>query len=63
MKITICFKNGTKIGIECDEFELEQNRVTGQIESYKITGIKDTKPVYMDMSEILWITRNCEGRE
>lgn len=57
MKITICFRNGTKIDINCDEFEIERNQATGQIKSYNITGIKDTKPVYMDISEILWITR------
>lgn len=57
MKITIGFRNGTKIDINCDEFEIERNQATRQIKSYNITGIKDTKPVYMDISEILWITR------
>ena len=61
MKITICFRNGTKIDVECDEFETTYNKNSGKLESYMITGIKDTKPVYMDISEILWITRECEG--
>lgn len=58
MKITICFRNGTKITVKCKEFEIERNRATGRIESYKFTGIKGTRPVYMDINEILWITRD-----
>ena len=58
MKITICFNNGTKITINCEEFEAGKNRATGRIESYKFTDIKGTRPVYMDINEILWITRD-----
>ena len=58
MKITICFKNGTKITVNCEKFESRVNQVTGRIESYKFIGIKGTSPVYIDINEILWITRD-----
>lgn len=57
MKIEIVFKNGSKLVITCEEFNITTNRLTGKAESYDIKGIKDNKPLFIDFDEILYITR------
>lgn len=56
MEITICFKNGEKLVITCEEFELNKD-ITGNPCGCTIKDIKDNKPLYVDYKEILYITR------
>lgn len=57
MKIEIVFKNGSKLEITCEEFNIITNNLTGKVQSYDIKSIKDNKPLYLDFDEILYIVR------
>lgn len=61
MKITICFKNGEKINIECEDIETTTSNITNELMGYNITDItKGDKPVWLDIKEVLYITRKME---
>lgn len=57
MTIIFRFKDGFELPIECESFELTTNSVTGKIMDYKITGIKDNKPLYLPLDNIVCIWR------
>lgn len=52
MRIIIRFKSGYELPITCDEFVIETNRVTGEIDSYNIKGIKDNKPIFFRSEDV-----------
>lgn len=56
MKIEIAFKNGSKLEITCEEFNITTSQ-TGKLEGLDFKGIKDNKPLYIDFNEILYIDR------
>ena len=56
MEITICFKNGEKLVITCEEFGIEKD-IAGNPETFHIKGIEDNKPLYIDYNEIIYISR------
>lgn len=61
MKITICFKNGEKINIECEDIETTTSNITNELMGYNITDItKGDKSVWLDIKEVLYITRKME---
>ena len=60
MKIEIVFKNGSKLEITCEEFNAVRDNFTGKIESYDIKGIKDNKPLFLDVDEVLYIVRKLQ---
>ena len=59
MKITIVFKNGFQLNIECEEFEF--NSCLGIPSGYSIKGIKDNKPIYIDWEDVSCVYRNMRG--
>lgn len=61
MTIVFRFKDGFELPIECESFELTTNSITGKIMDYKITGIKDNKPLYMPLDDIVCIWRKIEN--
>ena len=61
MKVTICFRNGEKIKIECEEIKTRTLNTTNELMGYSIDGIKGgDKPLWLDISEVLYITRKEE---
>ena len=52
MRIIIRFKSGYELPITCDEFSMETSRVTGEIDSYDIKGIKDNKPIFFRSEDV-----------
>ena len=52
MKIIIRFKSGYELPITCAEFVIRTNRITGEIESYDIKGIKDNKPIFFRSEDV-----------
>ena len=61
MKVTICFRNGEKINIECEDIEATRLNTTNELMGYSIDGIKGgDKPIWLDMKEVLYITRKVE---
>lgn len=52
MKIIIRFKSGYELSITCDEFTIKTNRITGEIESCDIKGIKDNKPIFFRSEDV-----------
>lgn len=61
MKITIVFKNGYSFSITCESFALD--KTLGEITGYKIEGIKDRKPLYISIEDVLCIYRDIEAEE
>lgn len=59
MKITIVFKNGFQLNIECEEFKL--NRYFGTPSAYRIEGIKDNKPIYINWEDVCCVYRDMRG--
>lgn len=55
IKIKIILKSGENFVVECEEFNLGKNALG--ITSYSFTGIKNNKPLYLDLSEIAAIIR------
>lgn len=52
MRIIIRFKSGYELPITCDEFVIKTNRITGEIDSYDIKGIKDNKPIFFRSEDV-----------
>ena len=52
MRIIFRFKSGYELPITCGEFAIETNRVTGEIDSYNIKGIKDNKPIFFRSADV-----------
>ena len=61
MKITIVFKNGYSFCMTCESFTL--NKTFGEITGYKIEGIKDRKPLYISIEDVLCVYRDVEVEE
>lgn len=51
-KMLIRLKSGYEIPIECDEFTIEKNGRTQEMESIDIKGIKDNRPVFFRLEDV-----------
>ena len=63
MTIVIRFKDGFELPVECESFKCSTNDMTGEISSYKISGITNNKPLYMRMEDIVCIWRKGGKQE
>lgn len=61
MKITIVFKNGYSFSITCESFTID--KTLGEITGYKIEGIKDHKPLYISIDDVICIYRDVKAEE
>ena len=52
VRIIIRFKSGYELPITCNEFVIKTNRITGEIDSYDIKGIKDNKPIFFRSEDV-----------
>lgn len=57
MTIVFRFKDGFELPVECESFKCSTNGMTGEISSYKISGITNNKPLYLRMEDIVCIWR------
>lgn len=62
ISMIIGFKNGKEIKVVCEEFTIEKD-CFGDITSYEITGIKDNKPMYIDLKEVIYIIRDLKDEK
>ena len=58
----IGFKNNQEIEVECTSFEIKRNALE-QITCLSWDGLKDKKPLWMDVSQILYIYKKLEEEE
>ena len=63
MTIVIHFKDGFELPVECESFKCSTNKMTGEISSYKISGITNNKPLYLRMEDIVCIWRKGGKQE
>ena len=63
MTIVIRFKDGFELPVECESFKCSTNGMTGEISSYKISGITNNKPLYLRMEDIVCIWRKGGKQE
>lgn len=59
MKITIVFKNGYQLNVTCEEFAI--NTQLGIPYSYSAKGVKDNKPLFIKLDDVLCVYREMEG--
>jgi hypothetical protein len=59
MKVTIVFKNGYSLSVTCESFTLKENSCG--IYGYDIRGIKDHKPIYIKIEDVICIYRDIEA--
>lgn len=57
MSITIVFKNGYSFSMTCESFTLKQDYF-GQLTGYEIKGIKDRKPLYISIEDVMCVYRD-----
>ena len=62
MKITIVFKSGYSFSMICESFTLRKNAFE-QVTGYEIKGIKDHKPLYISIEDIMCVYRDIEAEE
>ena len=62
MNITIVFKNGYSFSVTCESFTLRQD-VFGQLTGYDIKGIKDRKPLYISIEDVMCVYRDREAED
>lgn len=62
MSITIVFKNGYSFSMTCDSFTIKQD-VFGQLTGYEIKGIKDRKPLYISIEDVMCVYRDMEAKD
>lgn len=56
MTIRIILKSGSEFAVKCDKFTVEEDRF-GQMTGYKIEGITENKPVYLNFEQVAAIVR------
>ena len=61
MKVIVHFKSGLELPITCEEFSISTNPYDEELDSYTIKGIKDNKPVYIDMAQVDCIWREVDN--
>lgn len=54
--IRVILKSGSEFAIKCDKFTINQNGF-GQATGYKIEGITENKPVYLDFEQVAAFVR------
>jgi hypothetical protein len=57
MIITILFRNGKELSVNCDSVDAERDRVTGRIVHLHFKGIKENKILDLNFNEIIAIYR------
>jgi hypothetical protein len=57
MSITIVFKNGYSFSMTCESFTLKKD-CFGQLTGYEIKGIKDRKPLYISIEDVMCVYRD-----
>jgi hypothetical protein len=57
MRVTIVFKNGYSFSVTCESFTFKQD-VFGQLTGYDIKGIKDRKPLYISIEDVMCVYRD-----
>ena len=64
MSITIVFKNGYSFNITCESFIIKQDGFGfGQLTGYEIKGIKDRKPMYINLEDVMCVHRDIEAED
>lgn len=58
----IGFKNGKELKILCEKFAVEKNGLA-ELTGIEFKGLKDIRPMYIDMSEILYVCEELESEE
>lgn len=51
-KVRFILKNGKEIPVVCESCEISTNKLTGELVSYSLKGIKGKYPLYVRISEI-----------
>ena len=62
MKITILFKSGKEIDVECDEFSVETG-LNAELRGYEISCARNGRPIYINMDEVACIYRKEVSEE
>ena len=62
MKIIFVLRNGFTFGITCEEFSLNRNAL-GDYTGYEIKGIKDNKPLFIRLEDVVLVYRANIGEE
>lgn len=57
MTIRIILKNGVEFSLQCEEFNLERDKLTGTMVGWSAKGITENKPIYIDMNQIAAVVR------
>ena len=63
MTIIFRFWDGFELPVECESFEYSNDIMTGQLSDYKIKGIKDNKPIYISLNDVICIWRKVGKQE
>ena len=56
MTVRIILKCGAEFSVKCDKFAITRNRLD-QVTGYKIEGITDNKPIYLDWEQVAAVVR------
>lgn len=62
MKIIIVFKNLFSLTVTCEEFNITRNGL-GCVVGYEFNGIKDRKPLFINVDDVICVYRNFEAEE
>ena len=62
MSITIVFKNGYSFSMTCESFTINRDGF-GQLTGYDIKGIKDRKPLYIRIEDVMCVYRDMEAED
>jgi hypothetical protein len=62
MSITIVFKNGYSFSVTCESFSINKD-CFGQLSGYDIKCIKDRKPLYISIEDVMCIYRVREAED
>ena len=63
MTIVFRFRDGFELPVECESFECSTNVMTGQLNTYKIKGITDNKPLFISLDDVVCIWKKVGEQE
>lgn len=63
VSLRFILKNGSEFTVKCAEYSFERHRITDQLLSYKLKGITENNPIFVDLSEVAAVIRLVQDEQ
>lgn len=57
VSLRFILKNGSEFIVKCSEYSLEHSKITNGLLSYKVKGVTENNPIFVNLSEVAAVIR------